>query len=189
MKQIGRRETLTRVGVGVASIVALAGCVTTGGGAGDEGGESASTDTTASGSSESSPAADSHRDSDTEMTETRSETERQTQLSVVDTTLDDQPVCQEPVVTLDTNSLTVVGCVRGSNGCHEPVIKRTTVEDSTVELVVESVDTSSEKTACTSVITENGYRVTIRTAGPPAKAITVVHDDMTGQRTVATAER
>lgn len=175
MKQTDRREILTRAGVVVAGTVTVAGCVTTGDTATDESGESATTD--------------SDIDPQGETTETGSETSEQAQLSVTDTTLKDQSVCQEPAATFETDSLTVVGCVTGSTGCHEPVVKQTTTEGSTVELTVGSVDTSSEETVCTSVVTETGYRVTIRTAGPPPEAVTVVHDDMTGKRTMMTAER
>lgn len=182
MKQRDRREILTRVGVVVAGTVTVAGCVTSRNTTNDESEESVSTDTTSPDPSESSATTDSDADS-------QRETSEQTQLSVTDTTLEHQSVCQEPAATFETDSLTVAGCVTGSTGCHEPVVKQTTTEGSTVELTVESVDTSSEETVCTSVVTETGYRVTIRTAGPPPKAVTIVHDDMTGKRTVMTAER
>lgn len=200
MRQRDRREILKQWGVGLAGAVtvALTGCVTNGDDASDQTGGSTDTAGTdpgsaSSGSTTTNASAKSQQmtETGTEQNETGSGTDNgeQSQLSIKQTTLEGRSTCQDPSVTFETGKITVVGCVTGPNGCHKPVVKRTTAEDAAIELVIESVDTSSGMTACTDVIVENGYRVTIQTAGQPAETVSVVHDDMTGQQTVTTAKR
>lgn len=189
MEQKDRRAILKRSGAAVAGAVttALAGCVTS-----EDSGDDRESTTTGTGSmSSESPATTNSTAESKETNETSSETDDQgqSQLSIEAITLEDQPTCRDPVVEFDPGRVTVLGCVVGPNGCHEPVVKRTSVDNATIELAVESVNTSPEATACTSVITENGYRVTLQTAGPPAETVIVIHDDRSGQRTVTTAER
>lgn len=201
MRQRDRREILKQSGAGLAGAVtiALAGCVTDGDSTTDEIGDPADTTEATPGSTPpESPTTTNSTAESQEMTETGSEANEtesgtddsdRSKLSIEETTIEVQSTCQDPSVTFNPDGVAVVGCVTGPNGCHEPVVKRTTLEETAIELVVESVNTSSGMTACTDVITENGYRVTIQTAGQPAKTVTVIHDDMMGQRTVTTAER
>jgi len=58
----------------------------------------------------------------------------------------------EAVVTFDEKTMIIIGCVTGSNGCHEPVLSQAVIDESTLRVTVESTDTSAEDTVCTSVI-------------------------------------
>ena len=189
-----RRRSVLKHGVGaVAGAITLAGCVSetnNGDSNTSTSGSQPHSESKSDSESESEPEKNA-TDDDASATETDSETETVEKLVVDEATLQEQPHCIEPTVSFDdeTETVTVTGCVRGSNGCHEPALSRAAVEETTLALTVESVDTSTENEFCTTVVVENGYRVIVSmTEGLPHR-VAVTHDDMDGTETVLTSTR
>lgn len=191
------RRRVLKSGVVVAiGAIPLSGCVsetenddsntsTSGSQPGSES-ESESDPESESGSESESETAEDAADNDSSTDETDSETETSGPLSIDEATLEEQPHCIEPTVSFDggTETVTVTGCVRGSNGCHEPALSHAALGEATLELTVESVDTSTADEMCTSVVVENGYKVIINMAGGLPDQVAVTHDDMDGVETV-----
>lgn len=96
--------------------------------------------------------------------------------------------CTDIDVQFDDDTVVVLGCVRGSNGCHEPHLRGTVLKGKTLFVTVASVDTSGSMEACTDVLVENGYEVVARFDDGLPSRVEVIHDDMDGRRTVATVE-
>ena len=122
---------------------------------------------------------------------TASSSEETEQLTIDDTTLEQHSQCNTTTVNFDqeVNTVTVIGCVRGSNGCHEPVLEEAVIDGSTLQVTVKSEDTSLENRTCTSVIAENGYRLTVQLTGGVPDSVTVTHDDMDGVEQVLSEDR
>lgn len=193
MKKIERRKLLKRGGTGIVGTVLLTGCVSNT----DSGDNQRETNDTSDTEVSSPRNSEDNMDTDTGETDTddagtnktSAEGAEQSSPSVQEATLDQRPVCRDAVVTFSGETVTVIGCVTGSNGCHKPVLTQAVIDGSTLQITVESTDTSAEGTACTSVITKNGYRVCVRTDGSLPETVTVVHDDINGEQTVVTAGR
>jgi len=98
--------------------------------------------------------------------------------------------CQNPgeaTVSFGDETISVVGCVVGKNGCTVPRLQEVDYDQETGELtaVVASVEEREEDEACTEALVNLGYEVGIETEGIEPVSVRVVHDDVDGRRTVA----
>lgn len=112
----------------------------------------------------------------------------QTDASLLSATLRERD-CTAVEVQFGEDSVTVLGCVRGNNGCHEPHLRATELTGRHLSVTIASVDTSGAMEACTDVLVQNGYEVALRFDGGTPSSVEIIHDDMDGRRTVATVER
>lgn len=172
-----KRRTLLRTlaSVGAVGSIATAGClggtdsfVGSGGGIG-------STD----------PA---HSDESDEATPTPAPDDMTDETKLLDVELEEAD-CAALRITFGEDTVEVVGCVRGNNGCHRPEIADATLTDGTFRLTVASVDQSGPFEMCPQVIVNNGYLVIARFDGPPPARVEVIHHDMDGTRTVKSDAR
>ena len=98
--------------------------------------------------------------------------------------------CPEPgeaTVSFGDESISVVGCVVGNNGCNvvrlEDIDYDTDAEE--VRVVVAAVEEREEDEACTEALVNLGYEVAVDSEGTVVTSVRVVHDDVNGRRTVA----
>lgn len=92
----------------------------------------------------------------------------------------------EATVSFGDETISVVGCVVGKNGCTVPRLQEVDYDRETEELtvVVASVEEREEDEACTEALVNLGYEVESETAGIEPVSVRVVHDDVDGRRTV-----
>jgi len=92
----------------------------------------------------------------------------------------------EATVSFGDETVSVVGCVVGNNGCNVQRLQGIDYDADVRELtvVVAAVDESDEGTGCTQQIVNLGYEVAIETDGTVVTSVVVVHDDKDGRRTV-----
>ena len=84
---------------------------------------------------------------------------------------------------------TVSGCLRGHNGCAEPVVEAVTDTDDGLRVVMGEADLSGPETLCTQALVQRGYELRLRFASDLPATIEVVHDDADGRAVVATVDR
>jgi len=96
------------------------------------------------------------------------------------------PAPGEADVDVGTRTVTVRGCVVGADGCTvatlDAVLFDTTAQALTA--VVTTADRSGDGESCTQALVERGYRVRATFEGGLPDAVTVVHEDVDGRRTV-----
>lgn len=98
--------------------------------------------------------------------------------------------CQEPgeaTVSFEGESISVVGCVVGNNGCNVVRLQDTgyDADSEEVSVVVAAVEEREEDEACTEALVNLGYEVAVDVDGTAVTSVRVVHDDVDGRRTVA----
>lgn len=99
------------------------------------------------------------------------------------------PTPGEATVSFDSDeSISVVGCVVGKNGCTRPRLSSIDRDGGAVTVVVAAVEERAEDEACTGALVNLGYEVRIDSNDPPT-SVTVVHDDKDGRRTVEDVTR
>lgn len=159
-----RRRVLS--GAGTIAAVTIAGCTSgRGGGAATDGDES--TDSTATATpTTTEPAA---------------------------ATLTPQESCPNPggaTVALDSDPVSVVGCVVGKSGCTRPRLVSVDRDRDAggVTVVVAAAEERADDEVCTAALVNLGYEARIDYDDPPT-SVTVVHDDVDGRRTVADVTR
>ncbi|WP_336021703.1 hypothetical protein [Halobellus salinisoli] len=93
----------------------------------------------------------------------------------------------EATVSFGDETISVVGCVVGNNGCNVARLQDTGYDADTgeVSVVVAAVEEREEGEACTEALVNLGYEVAIETDGTNVTSVRVVHDDVDGRRTVA----
>jgi hypothetical protein len=125
---------------------------------------------------------DEHADSTTTPTTTRS----------VAATLTPQRSCPNPggaTVALNSDSVSVVGCVVGKNGCMRPHLMSVDRDRDAGEVtVVVAAEERAPVEGCTAALVSLGYKARIDYDDPPS-SVTVVHHDVGGRRTVAAVTR
>ena len=89
-------------------------------------------------------------------------------------------------VAVDADELHIDGTVTGETGCHVPAVETATVEGDELRLVVTAVSDAAPDQLCTLALTEVGYEVDVGFTGDLPEAVTVVHDDAAGRKTVRT---
>jgi hypothetical protein len=155
-----RRRVLS--GAGTIAALAVAGC-TSGRGAGTATDGDESTDSTATATS--------------------------TATGLAAATLTPQESCPNPggaTVALDSDPVSVAGCVVGKNGCTRPRLVSVDRDGDAggATVVVAAVEERADDEVCTEALVNLGYEVRIDYDDPPT-SVTVVHDDVDGRRTVA----
>ena len=110
-------------------------------------------------------------------------------LSLRETTLNERSDCPDAAVTFGTDTITIVGCVTGANGCHVPALDQTETTGDTLIVTVESREDRASGEVCTDAITQNGYELELLFAEQLPQKITVVHNDMHGRQTVLTTSK
>lgn len=94
-------------------------------------------------------------------------------------------------VTFDraAGQVAVRGCVTGETACHYPEVASAGYDGEVFRLVVASEYQADDDEACAQVLTDRGYRVEARFDGDTPRDVEVVHDDVHGSESVATATR
>jgi hypothetical protein len=90
-------------------------------------------------------------------------------------------------VSFESSAVVVTGCIQGPNGCHQPVLREATMNGDTLEVVVTTEEQGGDM--CTQALVQRGYEATVSFGGGLPATVTVVHDSMGEQTTVATADR
>ena len=131
---------------------------------------------------------------DTMANETPTETDVIDNDRVAASTLTRTGDCSEAGVATVTFSdadpeLTVSGCLRGHNGCAQPVVDSASETDDSVRIVMGEADLSGPDTFCTEALVQRGYELHLRFMTELPSTIEVVHDDVDGRTVVATADR
>lgn len=90
-------------------------------------------------------------------------------------------------VAFESSAVVVTGCIQGPNGCHQPVLRETTTNGDTLEVVVTTEEQGGDM--CTQALVQRGYEATVGFGGGLPATVTVVHDSMGEQTTVATVDR
>ena len=178
---------------GAVALLSLPGCLNGDPGVGPNDTEPDDTDPNDS-------AADDTTTTDGSYTTTANDTATDSESDVVDSdlvaasTLTRTGECTEAgnaTVTFDDTNpeATISGCVRGHNGCAEPVVDAVTDTDDGLQVVMSEADLSGPETFCTEALVERGYELHLRFASEFPSNIEVVHDDADGRVVVATADR
>lgn len=110
-------------------------------------------------------------------------------LSLLEATLNQPSDCPNVSVTFNTDTVTIVGCVTGANGCHIPAINQTEVSNDTLTVTIESRENRARDEVCTDAITQNGYELELLFSGPLPQKIILIHKDMHGRQTALTKTR
>lgn len=94
-------------------------------------------------------------------------------------------------ISFGESSVSVSGVVVGNNGCFSARLSDVVYESAggACLVVVEAFDASDDDEACTQCITNIAYSATVSFDGELPGTVEVVHDDMGGSSTVATASR
>lgn len=108
--------------------------------------------------------------------------------TLLDTELNEYD-CVDVEVSFGDDTVEVVGCVTGNNGCHRPKLEEASLDGDAFTVTVKSEDPSEPDEMCTDVITDNGYQVIATFDGGLPATVEVIHKDMYDDGTVATAER
>ncbi|MFD1515611.1 hypothetical protein [Halomarina rubra] len=188
-----RRTFLGTLGAGLA--VAVAGCTESGSSDGDDpaGGTGENgTDTTApttgtpAETTENSTRTPREPSTETEMPATGTEPTEGSSAgtpSVADASLEvTNEGCgggpQEATVTVDGDTVTVDGVLRGSDGCHTARLAGTSVDGGTLTVSVESyVPESEQGKACIDCIVDIEYTATVTLAAGSPETVVVEHGD------------
>lgn len=177
-----RRTFLTSVTAAVATGT-LAGCL---GGGDPSGGGGTDTESPANSPTETSP------ETTETPTDTATDAPTDTPTSVegiASKTLEATGDCSNPDtanVAFESKTVVVTGCIQGPNGCHQPVLKRATMDGGKLNVVV---TTEGQGDACTQALVQRSYEARISFDGDLPKTVVVIHDSMGEQSTVATAKR
>lgn len=85
---------------------------------------------------------------------------------------------EEATVTVDGETVTVDGLIRGSDGCHTARLAGTTVDGGTLTVGVESyVPESEADEVCQQCLVDIEYTATVTTTGGPPDSVVVEHGD------------
>jgi hypothetical protein len=195
-----RRTFLSTVGSGLA--VAVAGCTESGDGAGTDDGSDpgangtdggpGTDETTAAPTTTDAPGTTDGTDDGT-TTDTATDdpsTEQPTDdgtatgdLAVADTAFEVTSnrcggASEEATVTVDGETVTVDGLIRGSDGCHTARLAGTSVDGGTLTVGVESyVPESEADEVCQQCLVDIEYTASVTTTGGPPDSVVVEHGD------------